>query len=427
MSACSAPSSSGHDEHASAIASAACGSRAAASHTADPEHENAAQPAGVAAVDLRAKLEQLLGQHAILTVRLTRARLRGDGDLAQTADAALSKNTEDMGELVGSAFGGEAAARFEKVWFDHVTYLFDYARGVADKDPEAQRAALAELNEYVDGISAFFAEATKGAAPADVVHHELQTHVNQLVNQTDAYALGNYDDAFRLERESYAHMFPLAKLLAAGIVAGAAMPVPEDFDSPAHQVQSRLGMALGEHAELAVDAMRSGFSGLPDFPAAGSALDANTRELTAVIESLFGPEAAAAFQSLWADHIDAFVSYTQALAAGDTALKDEANARLKQFNTAFSAFLSTSTQGRLAAPALADAFVMHEDFLLRQINAYAERDYSTAHQLSYDAYQHMFGLAALAAAAIGDTVAAQSPQGGMQTGLGGMAAAVAEP
>jgi hypothetical protein len=34
-------------------------------------------------VELRAQLEQLLGQHAILTVRLTRARLRGDEDLAQ--------------------------------------------------------------------------------------------------------------------------------------------------------------------------------------------------------------------------------------------------------------------------------------------------------------------------------------------------------
>jgi hypothetical protein len=67
---------------------------------------------------------------------------------------------------------------------------------------------------------------------------------------------------------------------------------------------------------------------------------------------------------------------------------------------------------------------MHEDLLLRQINAYVERDYSTAHQLSFDAYQHMFALAAQAATAIGDTVAAQSPRGGAETGAGGMAAAI---
>ena len=151
------------------------------------------------------------------------------------------------------------------------------------------REALAQLDDYAGEVSEFLATATHQAASAEVIHHEMQAHITQLVNQTDAYALGNYDDAFRLERESYAHMFPLSKVLAAGIVTGANMAVPPDFDSPARQLQSRLGMALGEHAELAVDAMRSGFSGLPDFAAAGAALDANTRELTAVIESVFGP------------------------------------------------------------------------------------------------------------------------------------------
>jgi hypothetical protein len=52
LSACSAPSSSGHGEHASASASASVSSAAA-----DEVHENSAQPAGVGAVDLRAKLE----------------------------------------------------------------------------------------------------------------------------------------------------------------------------------------------------------------------------------------------------------------------------------------------------------------------------------------------------------------------------------
>ena len=70
-----------------------------------------------------------------------------------------------------------------------------------------------------------------------------------------------------------------------------------------------------------------------------------------------------------------------------------------------------STQGRLAAPALADAFAMHEDPLQRQINAYAQRDYLIAHWLSFDAYQHMFTLAAQAATAIGETVAAQKARG----------------
>ena len=411
---CSSQWTADQDEHAS---------EPTAELAAVHEHRSgAAAVKAVDASDLRAKLEQLLGQHAILTVRLTRARLRGDGDLAQVADAALGENTADLGELIGTVYGAEAAEKFEQMWFGHVTYLFNYSRGVADKDEAVKSQARRQLDDYTTKLSQFLEAATKKAAPASVVAAELRMHVDQLLQQVDAYARGDYDRAFALERESYAHMFPLGKALAAGIVTGGGAGLPADFDSPARQLQSRLGLLLGEHAELAVDAMRSGISNAPDFPAAGAALDGNTREITAMIESVFGAAGAGSFQALWADHIDAFVTYTQALVADDAALENAATERLKGFNANFATFLSTSTQGRLGAPALADAFVMHEDLLLRQINAYAERDYSTAYQLSFDAYQHMFALAAQAATAIGDTVTAQSPTGGPQTGEGGMAA-----
>jgi hypothetical protein len=413
FSGCSAQPPAGHDGNAGESTV-----EAAAVHEHDVE---AAAVDDIDAADLRVKLEQLLGQHAILTVRLTRARLRNDGDLAQSADAALTKNTADMGELIGSVYGSAAAEEFEEIWLGHVTDLFDYARGVADEDEDVKAQARSQLDEYVAGLSQFLDAATNQAAPASVVAAELRMHVDHLLQQVDAYASGDYEQAFTLERESYAHMFPLGKALAAGVVTGGGTQLPTDFDSPATELQSALGLRLGEHAELAVDAMRSGISGSPDFPAAGAALDQNTRELTAMIESVFGADSAGSFQELWADHIDSFVAYTQALAAEDADLEEASAERLAEFNSDFAAFLSTATEGRLGAPALVDGFVMHEDFLLRQVNAYAERDYSTAHELSFDAYQHMFALAAQAATAIGDTVAERSPIGGAQTGAGGMA------
>jgi hypothetical protein len=157
--------------------------------------------------------------------------------------------------------------------------------------------------------------------------------------------------------------------------------------------------------------MRSGISNTDDFSAAATALDGNTRDLTAAIEGVFWAATAAQFQALWADHIDAFVAYTRAQTTNDSALKADAAGRFKKFNTDFAAFLSTSTQGRLTAPPLAEAFVMHEDLLLRQVDAFAKRDYQTAHQLAYDAYQHMYALAAKAATAIGDTVAGAKSDG----------------
>jgi hypothetical protein len=373
-------------------------------------------------VELRAQLEQLLGQHAILTVRLTRARLRGDGDLAQSADEALSKNAAEIAAPIGAVYGAEAGETFEQAWFNHVTSVFNYARGVADDDAAVMSETRRQLDGYVTDLSEFLGEATHQAIPAEVVAEELRMHVNLLLEQVDAYAAEDYERAFQLERETYAHMFPLGKALAAGIVTGDGGELPADFDSPAAELQSQLGMTLGEHAELAVDAMRSGISGLPDFPAAAGALDQNTNELTGMIESVFGPESAPSFQTLWSDHIDAFVAYTQALAGKDEAAQEAAQARLTGFNSDFAQFLSTATQGRLETAALADAFVMHEQMLMQQINEYAAADYITAHQVSYDAYQHMFALAEQAATAIGETVAAGSPEGGAETGVGGTAA-----
>jgi hypothetical protein len=373
-------------------------------------------------VELRTQLEELLGQHAILTVRLTRARLRGDEDLAQSAEGALSTNAGDLAAPIGAVYGAEAAETFEQAWFNHITYLFTYARGVADDDAAVKSEARNQLDDYVTELSEYLAEATNQAMPVEVVAEELRMHVDHLLEQVDAYAAEDYERAFQLERESYAHMFPLGKALATGIVTGEGAELPAEFGSPAAELQSQLGMTLGEHAELAVDAMRSGISGLPDFPAAAGALDQNTTELTGMIESVFGAESARSFQQLWSDHIDAFVAYTQALAGKDEGAQEAAEARLTGFNSDFAQFLSTATQGRLETAALADAFVMHEQMLMQQITEYAAADYITAHQVSYDAYQHMFALAAQAATAIGETVEEGSPKGGAETGVGATAA-----
>ena len=369
-------------------------------------------------VELRAQLEQLLGQHAILTVRLTRARLRGDEDLAQTADEALSKNAADLRRRSARSTvprpprpsNGVVQPRHVRV---------QLRPGVADDDAAVTSEARRQLDGYTTELSEYLAEATHQAMPADVVAEELHMHVDQLLEQVDAYAAEDYERAFQLERECYAHMFPLGKALAAGIVTGEGTELPAEFDSPAAELQSQLGMRWASTPSSPWMPCGPEISGLPDFPAAAGALDQNTTELTGMIESVFGAESAGSFQALWSDHIDAFVAYTQALAGEDEAAQKAAEARLTGFNSDFAQFLSTATQGRLETAALADAFVMHEQMLMQQITEYAAADYTTAHQVSYEAYQHMFALAEQAATAIGETVEEGSPKGGAETGSGG--------
>jgi hypothetical protein len=64
---------------------------------------------------------------------------------------------------------------------------------------------------------------------------------------------------------------------------------------------------------------------------------------------------------------------------------------------------------------------MHDRDLLQQLDAYARGDYMTMHRMVYEGYQHMFEVAKVLASAIGPTIAARLPKGGVQTGGGGMA------
>lgn len=402
----------------------ASGHRQAAA--AAPGHRHAAavvrqaplQPAG-----LRIRLEELLGHHSTLTDRLSRAALRGDVDFAQSADAALVKNTEELGSLIASVYGNEAARGFEDLWASHVRYLATYTDGLRDGDSATMRGARRDLDRYARDLSRFLAQATNGAAPAGVVRAGLNAHVHHLLAQARAYAGERYKRAYSIGRTGYRHTFELGKQLAGAIATRDGDALPAGFDSRGRELQSALGLLLGEHVELAVDAMRAGVQNLPDFPAAADALNSNSRDLAAAVESVFTPRAGERFLALWSDHIDAFVSYTQGLAAGEDEAREDARDRLAEFNDAFAKFLRSATGKRVSTRDLLAAFTDHEEVLLRQINAYADEKYAEAHNATFSAYHHMFGLAKGLAGAIGAAVAARSPRGGAQTGGAGAAPA----
>src|SRR5690348_8294521 len=117
------PAAAAHAEH----------QPAAAAHAA-------AAPVPTSAPDRALRLQALLGQHSILAADMMRGRIRGDDDFAQSADAALSKNTDDMTQLIGALFGSAAAKAFKPKWEEHVVALFAYAKGVADQDKEDRKS-----------------------------------------------------------------------------------------------------------------------------------------------------------------------------------------------------------------------------------------------------------------------------------------------
>jgi hypothetical protein len=395
---------------------------APAAPAAHADHQPAAAaPAAAAptsAPDRALRLQALLGQHSMLAADFMRGRIRGDEDFAQAADAALTKNTADMTQLISELFGPAAAKSFQPKWQQHVVELFAYAKGVADQDKDEQADARKELIKYEQQLAAFFVNASHGRLPAAAANAAVRMHVDHLLMQADAYAAKDYTKADQIYRESYEHTYDLG-----GTISAALLPPKQaaQLQAPMWRLRSALGKLLAEHVVVVEDATRAAVSNSPDFAAAGQLVNANTKDLASAIDTLFGAAAAKDFQSLWASHVDQLIAYASAAAAHDAGREDQARAGLSTFETRMATFLEGATGKRLTATTLAGALKVHDQALLRHADAYAAKDYTTAHDIAYQTYEHMTDLARELANAFGSQVAARLPAGAPQTGYGGMA------
>ncbi|HKG50824.1 MAG TPA: hypothetical protein VKB14_10315 [Actinomycetales bacterium] len=381
----------------------------------------AVQPAAVtSATDLALELQKLLGQHAVLAAELMRSRMRDDPDLAQAANAAVGKNTRDMAAVVAGLGGPQAAQGFSTQWSTHVAALFNYARGLATDDRQARDQAKSTLLTYEGRVGRDMEASTGGALSADEVTKALTMHVNELIEEADAFKAGDYTRVYTVQRHAHDHMFELGATMAAGFSKAAGRPT-SGLDGARWRLRSSLAKALSEHAVLTVQAMRARVRNAPEFAAVAAALDANTGDLAGTIGAVYGDQAGERFQSLWADHLDAFMAYADAARGNDAAAREKAKSTLSGFQGDFAKFLDQASDGKLPASSLAAAFAEHDDMLLEQVDAYAAKSYPQAHDLAYDAYQDVFGMSTSFAGAIADVAGSRLPLGGAQTGGGGTA------
>jgi hypothetical protein len=392
--------------------------RAAPAPPAVVTHRAAAAPD--TAADRAVQLEALLGQHSVLAADLMRSRIRGDDDFVQAANAALGRNTDAMTDLVRRLFGDAAANAFAPQWSEHIVQLVAYAAALGDHDGAARSGARDRLVTFEGGLADFFAGASKGRLrPADA-RAAVAMHVQHLTSQADAYAAGDYAKADRINREGYEHTYDMGLALADALLPAADRAA---LRAPVWRLRSQLGKLLAEHAVLVEDVTRAAVTNTPDFDAAAKMINANTEALGAAMDTLFGPAAARQIQTLWASHVEQLVAYSAGAAAKDTARQEAAKAALRGFEGQMAKFLGTATSGRMSGADLTKALTAHDGMLLRHADAYAARDYPAAHDVAYLTYEHMFQVAQALADAFGATVAARLPQGGAQTGYGGLATA----
>ncbi|MEU7909399.1 hypothetical protein [Actinoplanes sp. NPDC049118] len=382
---------------------------------------HATTAAAPSAAEQALRLQALLGQHSVLAAEFMRGRIRGDENFAQSANAALGRNTDAMTQLLRDLFGDATARRFAALWAEHVVELFTYARGLADQDDAVRAEAREELIEYEQDLAGFFVDASHGRLTTRAANRAMRMHVDHLLGQADAYAARDYPAAERLYRESYQHTYELGGTVAGALLTGRDAAA---LRAPIWRLRSQLGKLLAEHVVLVEDVTRAAVTNSPDFSAAAQMLNGNTRDLATAMDSLFGAGAARSFQSLWASHVDQVVAYAAAAAARDPGRRDRARARLHELEGRLAAFLENATGKRLRSTSLSDALLAHDQMLLRHAEAFAAKEYGTAQQMAFETYEHMFELARLLAGAFGATVAARLPVGGAETGHGAMAGVV---
>jgi hypothetical protein len=397
------------------------GDRPAATATTTAHHAAATPPALAADAtprEVRAHYEQLLGQHALLAVRLARSEVASDAALQKVVEGSLAANADALQQLVGATYDGSQADEFEQLWQGYSDELAAYADAAAAGNRTGAQEARAALLATCDDWGSWLAEASGGRVQAAQATRSAQARVGRLMDQVDAYADRDYDQAYKLERQAYQQTYGAGTTLAS---ASLTAKEAADVDTAPENLRSAFSMLLGEHMELLVDAQRATFAGQPEFEAAAAQVNANTKTLAEALGGIVGPDKAAEFQTAWANHVEGLMAYTAAAAGNDEAAKAVAKENLDGFAERLALYFSDVVRNVLATDPLTEAITAHDEHLIAQVDAYAAKDYARAQQVQDEGYQQMVGVANVLVDAIEKVMAQAMPAGGSKTGGGGMA------
>ena len=408
-----------------ALGAAACDSNTANRSSSPPTTQASGHPAehqGAAPAttpkELAAELEQYFAQHTLIAVRQMRSVLTATPDYRKAADAELQEYTEELGQVVAAAYGDAQGDRFKQIWQRGITDFSSYADAVAANDASAKQQARAALLADADAYGSWLAEASNGRAKASDAATVMRTHVEQLMAQADAYAAHDYAKAYQVEREAYEHMFTAGTSLAKASLAPKAAAA---IDAPAEKLRAAFAMLLGEHMQLVIDTQRATFAGAPEFKAAAAQVNANTTALTKGMGAIVGPKKATEFEDAWAEHVEGLLDYSTAVASNDEAAKTAARQEMRGYGARLALYLSDVVRNEVPLEPLTNALGEHDQHLVDQVNAYAEKRYGEAQETEIHGYEQMLGVANTLVAAIQKTVKPQLPVGGSQTGGGGTA------
>lgn len=194
------------------------------------------------ATDLRLVLLGLLTEHATLSNEAMRISI-DNGDLGPTL-TVLTENTDGLTAAIGLVYGPAGANAFDQLWTNHIEFFNRYAAAIRRGDEAEAIAVIAELDHYESDFSDFVDVATGGELAFHDVLHILHSHVEQLLDQADAWHRGDYATAHRLGTEAFLHMDDIARGLAGAISAQSPEAFPGSIDSNEHEACAEAQLAV---------------------------------------------------------------------------------------------------------------------------------------------------------------------------------------
>ena len=376
--------------------------------------------AATSPTEARIQAEQVFAEHSLTLAALARARLERADESSRAAGAVLESNTGDVGRIVGEWAGQDAATDAEAAWSSHISAIDRYAQAVADGDPAGAEQARGVAMDAITTLNDVLAPVALAGSTAQAVLPTLQRHAVLQLEQVDRLAENDHQAAQAASRGALVQAANAGALVVASLAAQDA-PLPADFNSPERQLQSRLGRLLGENVALVLDTTAAGLSGSEGFPAAANALEASSADVAAAFGVVLGADAAVAFAGFWADRTNGAVSYAGAVADADAAARARAADQLEQADEAIAALLETRTAGGIPA---ADARALLEGeraAITDHLDASAAGDATTAAEAFSAAFRGASDFATLVSPGMSAAAMVSAPQGGVQTGGGGMA------
>ena len=174
---------------------------------------------------LRSQLGKLLAEHVVLVQDVTRAAVANSPDF-DAAAAAINANTRALASAMDTLFGAAAAQEFQALWAQHVEQLVAYGAATAAGDAGRQQRARDGLRDFEQRMATFLGGATSGRMSGSDLSAALTAHDGMLVRHAEVYAARDYATAHDVARQTYDHMFDLARQLADAFGATVAARLP---------------------------------------------------------------------------------------------------------------------------------------------------------------------------------------------------------